>query len=632
MTGEDDWKMGKTAGRYDPVRGKIIDPIWNMKRKDDLDAYGTLVHEAQHVHFNHLTLIGGIIEMLGFELKCTPENDQGHRKKIESRIQILSEAMTELQEIYANSVELLWVEEYQGMEQAERVYARKVKGYKDYMILLFEILTDCKTLEEKRIRIRELCVAASDPDMTPKELVKLLDNEIKLREHFFPKSRENGDVYLCSRMGENLERVAEQYKKSGKIPGKRDSIGLWEITPLLQQAGYFIYSWELIQISRGIVGKMSRSELSHMIETTYQDMVIGKTLVFDFQTASRSARIIHEKWDQELFCVIKRYEDLICPEEDYFVLGNSAAGGYIGQEISEKELREAFRGAKALAVDFEEFDNNSGKPRYFSVGKIPLFVLLTDFHQCKDLLSDMLDQDLFIVDLFPEEIPNFYTVLFFRKRKTPGVIFVFPALKYLVRCLTDELDIGERMMLSQGKAALKVFSVFGDERRMLEAIQWIFSFVSGTEWDGGNGRKASSMLSSGFVRALLDSALEFHAKDYWKDFSALPTKDTCSDGFYTLMRFKGQENSGELCAQDRGGEMIPVLFRDKRAAGEYKAVMKKEEEMEIVAVDDLYWETLSAFLNKKSGKWILYMNRTQGILLDTDVYEQAKELCGKMNL
>lgn len=95
--------MDRLAGRYDFERGKIINPIKNMRAGDVTDAYATFIHEIQHVHLNYFTVIGQVTEILQKEKLCTPTTDRAHDQKIQKVTEILEHAISELQEMYANS-------------------------------------------------------------------------------------------------------------------------------------------------------------------------------------------------------------------------------------------------------------------------------------------------------------------------------------------------------------------------------------------------------------------------------------------------------------------------------------------------------------------------------------------------
>ena len=185
-------------------------------------------------------------------------------------------------------------------------------------------------------------------------------------------------------------------------------------------------------------------------------------------------------------------------------------------------MREALKEAKALAIPFDEYDRCSGRPQYFKWENTPLFVILEDYDQCEQWMGEILEEDLYFVNLYPEDVQNFYTVLFFRRRKEPEVLFVFPTLKHLAEMLIRKWNLRDKILTSQNQDSLKLFACFGDEIHMLQAITWLMSFVSGTGWNGSQLQQAASMLCVGLVKSLLESALQIRVKEYWNYRSSLP--------------------------------------------------------------------------------------------------------------
>lgn len=247
-------------------------------------------------------------------------------------------------------------------------------------------------------------------------------------------------------------------------------------------------------------------------------------------------------------------------------------------------------------------------------------------------MGEILEEDLYFVDLYPEDVQNFYTVLFFRRRKEPEVLFVFPTLKHLAEMLIRKWNLRDKILTSQNQDSLKLFACFGDEIQMLQAITWLMSLVSGTGWNGSQLQQAASMLCAGFVKSLLESALQIRIKEYWSYRSSLPTMDTVSDGFYTFMEFEGRENTGIICAQEHGGSSYPVLFASVSAARAYAMRVPQDERRKLVAVDDCYWNVLREYLKQSTGKWCLYLDGDEGILFNVEVYEQVRQLVRKRGL
>ena len=603
--------MERITGSYNPFEGNVINPISNMKASDEMADYSTFVHEIQHMHFNRCTVIGSVIELLQTELQCTPETDGKHRKKTKDRMTVLCDSFRELQEIYANSMELLWIEAYQGPEAAAAVYGRKSEKYKRYSRRFQAALKDCPSPEAKRNRVHQLCVTAASPELSTEQFTGLLTDIRGLKLYFENEGR----------MEKRLEAVIAEDQRYPDPAKDHRGMGFETLWPAMVRQGILIYCEWLINAGHEMVNAMDRETLVQVMEKYYQEFLTKKTEVFDVEFAARRMSIRHEAWSEEYGCILRRHSRMLYPGENYFLLGCSDDGAYIGQEVTAEELSAVTGSLKGAVVDFKEFDIRKNCPMYFSAGEIPvLFVLMTNYRQCESWLERILDEDLYFVTLFPEDVHNFYTVFFFRRRREPNVIFVYPTLKFLAGRLMETLDIKDKVLFSSQPEALKVFAGLGNEKDMLCGLKWLFSFVSGTEWDGYHLQNPASMLCSGFVRPVFDSALSIRKDNYWKLKSALPTMETVSDGLYTLMEFKEGENTGCICAQEYEGKRYPVFFRNKSSALHYKRGQVQYDAYHVVAVDHYYWDTLYASLKPDICKWCLYINEQQGILLDADVY------------
>lgn len=602
--------MGKIAGSYNPFKGGVTNLISNMGSSSTIDDYSTFVHEIQHVHFNLFSVIGEIIEVLRMELRCTPKIDERHRKQIKDIMNILCEGFQGLQEIYANSMELLWVETYQGREAADSVYERKSEKYKVYSQKFQEVIKGCHSLEEKRNLIHRLCIIAASPDMTAVQFSELLEDTGRMKEYF--KNEGN--------MERKLESIIIKYRENPAAVKVDSTIKLRELWTLMVKSQILIYYRWLMDMGYKIIDAMGTGTFEQMIAEHYQEFLIKKTEVFEFELAGKTMDILYETWKEEYGCVLKKHSRLLYPKENYLLLGCSDAGKYIGQEVTEEELGEAIRKMKAVVVDFKEFDIRKNRPAYFLAPGVPIFVLMTNYPQCQSWIESILDEDLYFVDLFPEDVHNFYTVFFFRRRKEPNVIFAYPTLKVLALCLMEKFELKDKVMFSSEQEALKLFAGLGNEAEMLCTLKWLFTFGSEMEWDGYHLQNPASMLSSGFVRVLLDTALIIRRENYWRLQSALPTMETVSDGLYTLMEFKDGKNTGCLCAQESEGKMYPMFFKNKSSALHYKRGKVQYDSYHAMAVDDYYWNTLYESLKPDIHKWCLYVNDRQGILFDAEVY------------
>lgn len=601
---------GRLSGKYDSERGKIIDPMRNMKGGDSTDAYATFVHEMQHIHLSCFTTIGQIEEFLQKEKACTPDCEKEHLKKLTELTDILKEAVSGIHEIYANTQELLWIEEYQGAEMARKVYERKSLSYQNYSKRFRKITSGCGTLDEKRKLVHDLCTKAANIPVSAADFAELLSDPALLKRYF----EQEGNV------DERLRKLMNQYEKDGKETTGEPRIDLDELIPILIQKGICVHTKELLLLGNFFVNSQSTEELTNLIEEHYQESMVRKVVSFDFAFAEENMKPVFDEWKERYFSVCCHSPNLLYPENNWMLMGCDEKGRYMGQEVSKEELQRALERAEILVVPFDEFDKSADRPEYFPWNGTPLFVIFQDFYQCERWLEDVLEEDLYVVDLYPKEVRNFYTMLFFRKRKEPDIVYVLPTLKYLAEKLPERLR--QKVVFSEEQDSLKMFSCLGDEIQMMRAIQWLMVFLSGSEWEN-SGEQAASALSLGFVRSLMDSAMRIKRDEYWRYKSSLPTTETVSEGLYALMEFQGRENTGKMCSQEYQGKGCPMLFMKKEDAETCLKHRPQNEKWKLVAVDECYWKVLSEYLQTEDGKWCLYLNPNQGMILDVERYEQV---------
>lgn len=90
------------------------------------------MHELFHAHLALASNVGMLMHLIELELNSEQEDLQYMTDLISIR-ESLYESTRTVQEVYANSLELLWVEENYGIEERNRVYEKKTIDYKQYL-------------------------------------------------------------------------------------------------------------------------------------------------------------------------------------------------------------------------------------------------------------------------------------------------------------------------------------------------------------------------------------------------------------------------------------------------------------------------------------------------------------------
>jgi hypothetical protein len=206
-----------------------------------------------------------------------------------------------------------------------------------------------------------------------------------------------------------------------------------------------------------------------------------------------------------------------------------------------------------------------------------------------------MEGELYIGDLYDKSVNNFSTTLFFRERKEPKIIFIFPTLKKLSLRLIKELGIDDWLVYSSDKHFKKILSIFGDELEMLKFTKWIFSFVMKSSCSFGVIEDPATKMSFDITRSLANDLMEIRIPDYYSQWAALPTKKTVGEPYYALMEFKNKKNTGYIKTTD---QKIIIFFINKNDALNYKKMYTQCNNLEVVGIDRHYWDTVKKHLSK----------------------------------
>ena len=130
----------------------------NMKYKTEVN---TQIHEMNHMHLDNVTTLGNILKILEIERCCTPTIDVTHSSLIEKYQQIIKRKTADIQEIYANGIELLLLQHLGNDIVKKEAYQLKTEKYKQYCDkLLFVVENSELEYAEKHRIINLLCFYA----------------------------------------------------------------------------------------------------------------------------------------------------------------------------------------------------------------------------------------------------------------------------------------------------------------------------------------------------------------------------------------------------------------------------------------------------------------------------------------
>lgn len=140
------------------------------------------MHELFHAHLALISNVGILMHLIELELNSEQEDLQYMTDLIRTR-DALYESTRSVQEVYANSLELLWVEENYGIEVRNQVYEKKLDDYKRYLDIAKKNWDNVEeTIENRKRQINKLCVSVLDMDILAEQFWIWLQEPIRLGE------------------------------------------------------------------------------------------------------------------------------------------------------------------------------------------------------------------------------------------------------------------------------------------------------------------------------------------------------------------------------------------------------------------------------------------------------------------
>ncbi|MED3786804.1 hypothetical protein P4576_05995 [Peribacillus frigoritolerans] len=568
-----------------------------MGKNLELDTeINTYIHELFHMHLTNCSSLGFLLHL--FEKECNlalEAQDELHYNKIQDLSAVIFNRTVDVQEIYANNQELLWIEDNISSDIKKKSYELKPKNYQEYCNKM-NIITNDKNLnnEEKKYWIDKLCLYSMNIHISSNEFIDALKSKQKLSQYF---SRENHP-------NTRLDKAIEKYTKNDSFD-EDAKIRIKDFLTRMKSLGLIKYFDEdlpeLDQIATIFKNGDSLDErkLKNFIKLSQKNMD-EKVKLFDFYNL-KVVRVdnISNYLDYGVFA-IKNCENIINKENFYLITEAllESTPTYVSDEAPYNFLYN--EKIKVIGISSYEFDLVYMKPSYIDVKDSPVVVLIDSYREAKEIINKILmEGELYIGDLYDKSVNNFSTTLFFRERKEPKIIFIFPTLKKLSLRLIKELGIDDCLVYSSDKHFKKILSIFGDELEMLKFTKWIFSFVMKSSCSFGVIEDPATKMSFDITRSLANDIMEIRIPDYYNLYAALPTKKTVGEPYYSLMEFKNEKNTGNIQTTD---QKIIIFFINKNDALNYKKrlleMYPESNNLEVVGIDRHYWDTVKKHLSK----------------------------------
>lgn len=584
--------------------------------------FNTYIHEISHMYLTNSTNLGFVLLMLDFELSLSEnEKDYQQIKALKKIINLIHKRTEVVQEIFANNYELLWIGEFLDEKLKKKTYKMKTPEYQRYFDAL-KIINSKNALSfvEKKNYIEKICAYSMNVPIFNNQFVNALKSTSTLTKFFSTPS---------NNPRKRLENVLEKFKSNVDLDEDYDNETLdfnWLLSAL-KESGIIkhtnllfphIKDIETTFIENGKINVTKIEEFAYII----QEEMDSKIKLFDFQNLKVTRAYNFREHDSFGIFIIKNCNALIDEVNNYYLLKHGRIDkkmGYICGEISKSNLNSYLQSFNIVGVPIYEFDIEKMKPIYLDTIPLPFVVLIDDYNHCKEIIAQLLKKDELIVgDLYDADCNNFFTVLLFRTRNNPNIIFVFPTIKKLAFRILKELHLESKTLFSKDVNYLGILSILENEVKMLEFVFWIFKFLLN---ESNEDQKSLASLAREIVQNLCNQTLQIrpNRSNYYSILANLPTLNTIGEPFYILMQFENHKNTGKIYAHpDTLGNDCIVFFHDKKSAEKWKDWKLNDPSLQAVGVDKVYWNILKIGLIKTNVNIILFqdIDRLKGQLFD----------------
>lgn len=587
-----------TLGTYDfREGGSIYIPIGiNMQCNTE---NSTQVREMYHLFLNSSTCYGVILSLLDME-RINELEDSSRHARLEQCTMILSARMQDIQEIYANTMELLWIQEYEGPDAMKQAYENKPEIYKVFCGYFAHMIADqSKSYLEKRQMITWSVKKAVDSIFEDDHFWSSFEDPVKLLECLSDKTSP-ADI---------LTEIINAYKNGIPVEDG-NTISIWNIQDKISKYTSFKNADGVMKAAIEYISKTDNYQKEmHRLE----NRLLEHIKVFDSEKMKVLRLDESTEEHPEFAMIIKCCLNLDNPSEDYYMVFQHVVKGsecYCSREITHQNLENILDSSTSVAIPFAEYNDKVGWGKYIPKRERPLFVIIDSYPECKYFLENQgEDGQIYIGDLYDKSVYNSFTIMFFQQRKYEYIIFVFPTVKCLAETLIDEVHMTKEVLFSKNENFLKIFSCLGNEIQMMESMIALTEFIVGMKRNMRDINNPVTMLLHNTIANIAEQALKMRPHFYYRYWSSLPNDSTPGEPFYIRMLFENGENSGKICSESQ--EQLPLFFRNKEEAEIWQR-KSGDNHARVVGVDRRFWKAIKSYL-EEVGK--------QQVLLCLDVQE-----------
>ena len=572
------------------------------------------LHELYHANLALSSNIGLLMHMI--ELEIGLEQDDWEYKYDLIRIRDgLYDATRAIQEVYANSLELLWIEENYGIETRQKVYIRKPDEYKQYLNTSKKVWSNKEeTIEVRRKQINSICNSVLNLNIHEDSFWVDLDDYVKHESSFYL------DKVITSRMDyafQNQKCIedSKQIEQDEVVEIARNRFRY--LGDILEQA--FEYSKDFLNAN------LTELLLENVSTFEFSELKIERGKQFD--SSCDSVCVIHDVRTADGVmdtCLIQHFAEKNLSEI---------------VEVNNKKINQILEVKKYVIVPYEDFSFIKNRTKRSEFDDKVVFVLINNAREFKKWLYNFREyEEVYIGNINAEGSSNFFTVIYFRKRSDDKVIYMFPTLSIIASNIFKELRIEKEVKYTgNGMGFYNIFSAFNDWVEIFKTLKETISFVTGSKGNIIHNENPCAKIFDQAKFDIGDNIFKIVGKNYFYINSVLPTLQTKAMPFWILMEFENGENNGNVKCEGEKSENSKlnqeksgvIYFYNKESAVSYrKQMVAKNPELknyQVVGLDELFWSELKLCLEVKGmGMIFVSRNSSEGIWNDSEQFEYLR--------
>lgn len=587
-----------TLGHFSHKRGGRIFLAPGLNMEYDSGS-ASCMHEMYHEYFAFRTNVGVLMHLIELEIQLC--DDDEYQLNLLNIRKALYNATRDIHEIYANSQEMLWLQENQEEGVWERIREQKTNEYKKYLFISEHIWNDVtQEISDRRKKLDDICMAILNLDVTTDLFWRYL----------IESGKEGNDSTLKGLISKRIVRAFDEgisHEESIELEPddvvKLVSCRFRYLEPYFEDAYQQALEKTDVDLNGMLLETISTFELSELGIKIERKPRAESDVVF----MVHNIRTIKGDFDNGLIQFSKKNCE------------------YVLLDISKELMKETLLKQKYVVVQEDDFDFRKDKPKYIESGDATIFVLINDPKVFKNRISAIIEfEEMYIGDLNEKTQANFFTIIFARKRSCENVIYIFPTINVLANKVIEELELETQIRRpGSGVRFYDIFSSFDDWIEILQVLNNIVAFTTKSKGNILNAENKSAPLLNVVKYDIGNSILKIEVDNSFKIRAALPTLNTKPEPFWIIMEYVHGECTGNICSYKTPLETEEkrtgiIYFDNKNLAMSYLLQLDEERESvaehKVVGLDEIAWKVLKPYLKQQNAGMLYYLPDGKGVI------------------